>query len=718
MVSVKLLDSIRAAAADGASFAESVPPEMFDDADMKQFYAAAFNDHIRSLSDPLMRSALRYEYEREFGADFVFDPHAVAKMYAAAARAPAPEARVTVTSVTSSYALDRQWSLADAFSVVADQPAAVIGGRMAACRYSTPVQVLKRLKPRDDRLIAVMEDGSLLETDGSTLRVTAPPGAEPSRVPLQFSCRLSRVTKSGHYVSDVRWNSVSFLHATMDRKSPVVVDERSSVRRDWFSVLVNGVTYLNVSPRQNGVRVTFTGEPDSRTAAAAVRVLEEFISGIDHDIDDSYYKTVVPVKYWNASRNQTDRPRVAREIATNRMLRLTVPELFVTDYPRKCLHLPRIASEDEQVPKMLFPVKGEPTPPRYYACDHHSQAVHPGLRENPLANRDVFPYIPCCYISDQRARVNSDYNRYFNGAGDSAPARKTVDGSTFTTTRALPAGVWGFLTPAASKCFGSLRVERRGVDEGRSSALACLTAATGVVGRPDVSGDFVDPRSCYKLLEHWYDVNIVIFENRGDSIEMSRLTPRPVTWPLKSRTVCLVVNSGSVADALPHPRVELLYADRTRCVFDPTDAVQTIFDRWCCTVRTDGRRAARVQHVVGGYTCALDDGPPLDSPLPVYPDVPSREYAGSGVPPELAEYEKRVGKMRIRGSIVAPSLDGYVRHLETVSTVIDGADVRLAHYESRTCRCEYSIVAAGFTQPGSGCCTMIATQSGVYWRVR
>lgn len=101
-------------------------------------------------------------------------------------------------------------------------------------------------------------------------------------------------------------------------------------------------------------------------------------------------------------------------------LRDIAPEVFVTGYPPKCPKQPTVIEDDEveqakaegkQV--MTYPVNDTPEfPRRNYICDH-TKSKFPGLRDNPLANIDLVPYLPCCYEKDHSKKEGSIYRHYF-----------------------------------------------------------------------------------------------------------------------------------------------------------------------------------------------------------------------------------------------------------------------------------------------------------------
>ena len=79
------------------------------------------------------------------------------------------------------------------------------------------------------------------------------------------------------------------------------------------------------------------------------------------------------------------------------------PEVFAIGYPSKCLYKPTIVGDEEAIilseqgtQVMSFPIdNSNGIIPRNYICDHPKHK-YPGLRDNPLSNRDLVPFLPCC----------------------------------------------------------------------------------------------------------------------------------------------------------------------------------------------------------------------------------------------------------------------------------------------------------------------------------
>ena len=120
----------------------------------------------------------------------------------------------------------------------------------------------------------------------------------------------------------------------------------------------------------------------------------------------NYYNTYITIKSGVQIYDNIDRENV---------LKNQVPEIFLSNYTRLCNKPPIIVSSPtenkDEMYAMKFPIYGE-SEPKYYECPY-PDFKYPGLRENTkLANRNIYPYIPCCY---QRPQLNSkNYKLYFN----------------------------------------------------------------------------------------------------------------------------------------------------------------------------------------------------------------------------------------------------------------------------------------------------------------
>ena len=121
----------------------------------------------------------------------------------------------------------------------------------------------------------------------------------------------------------------------------------------------------------------------------------------------------------------TTRAQAVREdedIDNRKMLKKIVPDLFVNHYGSACDSQPIVVKDDQAAQMrergedvMTFPKPGAPGIPHNYACTPNKQGKnrYPGIRVNPLPNKDKYPFIPCCYLKPGE-RVPY-FGHYFRG---------------------------------------------------------------------------------------------------------------------------------------------------------------------------------------------------------------------------------------------------------------------------------------------------------------
>ena len=76
---------------------------------------------------------------------------------------------------------------------------------------------------------------------------------------------------------------------------------------------------------------------------------------------------------------------------------------------KSVMKFPRDVPDDPRAFK--FPMDGEDQ--QYYVCDNEKYKFM-GLKINKLKNADEYPYVPCCFLTDQRNKPS--YLHYFTGA--------------------------------------------------------------------------------------------------------------------------------------------------------------------------------------------------------------------------------------------------------------------------------------------------------------
>jgi hypothetical protein len=150
-------------------------------------------------------------------------------------------------------------------------------------------------------------------------------------------------------------------------------------------------------------------------------------------------------------------------------LRREVPELFTKNYTRECPILPMIVPTsavqkyvDAGNRVILYP-NDDPVHGRYYTGP---EGLFVGLKRNRLNNKDIFPYLVTCYMSDHMERPNSETYMYYTG---STGRRRTRE---YTTYRQVPRSISTM----------DNRYSRVGIRRSPDSLLVALEKATGQSG--------------------------------------------------------------------------------------------------------------------------------------------------------------------------------------------------------------------------------------------
>jgi hypothetical protein len=309
-------------------------------------------------------------------------------------------------------------------------------------------------------------------------------------------------------------------------------------------------------------------------------------------------------------------------------LRAIAPELFYPTYSRKCAHQPIIvddASVDPTRQIMKFPTKGE-TITRAYACPT-SQHPYIGLRINTLENKDVFPYIPCCFAKDQMKRVGSIYRKYFFEETTNV-GRKQKPLEIFASRRILPANAIGILPDDILRMFDVIdpnsrsSYARKGVRRTPQSSLEAVLLGKGRIQYDTMSMDDIasivnaqwktlmtekyamaakqelydqniasiiqsiqrdDLRATRfaRVLETALDCNIFVFEASSDNLGGELTIPRHVKSYYKfkpNRETFFLFQHYGTEGKEEYPHVELIFRQRKDALslgFLPGDPVVT-----------------------------------------------------------------------------------------------------------------------------------------------
>lgn len=294
------------------------------------------------------------------------------------------------------------------------------------------------------------------------------------------------------------------------------------------------------------------------------------------------------------------------------------PELFVEGYARKCQcpDQPIIISPDEigdWSDRQIMPFPKD-NPKWYFVCPN-DQNPYPKLKVNTLSNKEEFPYIPCCGITDKMSPGSvSHYRDYIEGKQIryrmGAKADKTIRGRQIVLpgrTGALPIPIRNILKRYSDE---SAEMVRYGVVYSPNSLLHCVCTAIDdpkyfklssnedrenyVIGiRQDIvkliypsllkqelydcsdaeiinllrdPSKFFDPFLFYRAIEETYNINIYVFSpsSNPNGIELGVLeVPRFKIFhsrPIRSDRNTMVILKTFAADfgTTGDPQCELI----------------------------------------------------------------------------------------------------------------------------------------------------------------
>jgi hypothetical protein len=284
------------------------------------------------------------------------------------------------------------------------------------------------------------------------------------------------------------------------------------------------------------------------------------------------------------------------------------PELFITNYSRNC-KMPTIISETDAkkmetkgVEVMKFP-RDSPAKdldaiifPRdgynqhYYMCDK-KPLIYPGLKKNKLENSDIYPYVPCCYMTSQKKK--DSYIHYYEG-------KKSIDitdkqyGSIITTDKFLNNDQFGHLPLDIKNLFAFINKNetyiyvRKGVFRNENSFLDCVMVALNetetmkddderlsflldermklatkkiaplarqelydisvkkIISMLKDPNIYLDPKLFIHILEDYFKCNIYLFTNRtiDGSMELPRHTQAYYKNMNKNRCIYIYEHTG------------------------------------------------------------------------------------------------------------------------------------------------------------------------------
>ncbi len=312
-------------------------------------------------------------------------------------------------------------------------------------------------------------------------------------------------------------------------------------------------------------------------------------------------------------------------------LREQAPDLFITNYPRKCQSTYQpviVAPEDAEefqnrrfgpnnsrrqlmpfphgAPKFLFGCPGDDFP-------------YPGVKLNNLDNKDIYPYIPCCFVKDvMTPGVRSKYRDYVQGVRIEGNRGAKAD-KKISTNKVLQTEKVAFLPSTIEEIVKTYSPDyvdmvRYGVPITTNSFLHCVCMAVddpyyysipteklqeeyvqdlrtfianniekSLVKQEmfDYTDDeidnvmrdnnvFYDPSLFYRAVEEIFKINIYVFTpTEGDNQGMIDIPRFKIFHSRPERsyrpTVVIIKTMGSESNGLEYPQCELIVDyDKTR----------------------------------------------------------------------------------------------------------------------------------------------------------
>ena len=184
---------------------------------------------------------------------------------------------------------------------------------------------------------------------------------------------------------------------------------------------------LNIFLKGTNIGVSLFERPDTVGTFIRLKKIngggtsEEFKNRIDQNIattnkilEYASHKAQSILKYYREYTSLQVEIQPLNEITEEKenVLKNQAPDIFLSNYTRLCSKPPIIVeNEPESELIMKFPIYDE-SEPKLFKCPYPDYK-YPGLRENTkLANKTIFPFVPCCY---KRPQLNSkNFKMYYN----------------------------------------------------------------------------------------------------------------------------------------------------------------------------------------------------------------------------------------------------------------------------------------------------------------
>jgi hypothetical protein len=401
----------------------------------------------------------------------------------------------------------------------------------------------------------------------------------------------------------------------------------SKNRTDIFVIFTDpyyGETRVNLTPRiEEGneyIRVKITKTTNIESVNSFINIMSKLFQQYNEQ-----YPIVEKLYIQYAPRFDIITESDIKELESdNKNLFKLNPELFAKNYSRRCPNKVSVVKDKdvdelkrEGVQLIRFPNSEKISKQYWYKCDDPIYK-YPGLKDNNLekANRDKYPYIPCCFknIQTEKPKFKEYFNIAYNNEEkiDYKQSQHTILTS---TKKMLKYDSIGKLPEEIQSYFKSIdpswEYVRTGMDITTSSFIECLLKISDTnlpgsnISRKDIiltarselqnfsicrqqcydittnmiknisidEEQYFDPKIFISLLEDVYGVNIYLFERIGNKTEMiiPRYTHGYYRLYKKIPSVCILIHRGSEIDLSPYPQCELI------CRYKPDEQIKYLF---------------------------------------------------------------------------------------------------------------------------------------------
>lgn len=276
------------------------------------------------------------------------------------------------------------------------------------------------------------------------------------------------------------------------------------------SVILNNGEKKELNSNEPYIRLKISSADSLKTIDSFMIVFSRLLSYYKSEKDEleklyvSYIPEFEKVKYTSLS---IAGKKIGKNADTKiSRLKQIAPDLFITDYARKCLcQFQPIDIPDDEVnswKKKTFIHKGEeynrqvlafpPNQPKWNFVCPEDKYPFPGVKKNTLDNSDKYPGLPCCFVNDQMSETSrSKYNKIYRDVDEDEDEdeeekeKEEIKAEThmFRTDKILEPGRYGSIPSSIVNLFSNeidaneFQIRRKGVLRSINSLLHCVSVA-------------------------------------------------------------------------------------------------------------------------------------------------------------------------------------------------------------------------------------------------